>query len=138
MNPITILIAEDHPEMRAGLLTLLSSERDFKVVGQAENGRQAVALASKYCPDIVIMDITMPLIDGLEATRLIMETTASTRVLVLSSHSDDAYVDKAKALGAAGYLVKQTDAKRLPEAIRSVHNGGAFIYPTKPNHPGAP
>ncbi len=138
MNPITILIAEDHPEMRAGLLTLLSSERDFQVVGQAENGRQAVAFASKYCPDIVIMDITMPLIDGLEATRHIMETTPSTRVLVLSSHSDDAYVDKARALGAAGYLVKQADAKRLPEAIRSVHAGGAFVNPTKPTHPVTP
>ena len=132
MNPITILIAEDHPEMRVGLVTLLSNEADFQVIGEATNGRQAVAFASKVCPDIVMMDISMPLIDGLTATRQILETTPSTKVLVLSSHSDEAYVERAKASGAAGYLIKQTDVKHLPESIRRVHAGAPFIFPSGP------
>jgi DNA-binding NarL/FixJ family response regulator len=130
MNPITVLLAEDHAIVREGLLALLTLEGDLKVVGQAENGRQAVALASKLCPDVVVMDIAMPLLNGLEATRQILLTTPSAKVLVLSAHSDDAYVEQVMALGASGYLIKQTAAHVLPDAIREVFKGKAFFSPT--------
>lgn len=129
MNPITVLLAEDHTIVREGLRALLKLEDDFKVVGEAENGRQAVALASKLCPDVVVMDIAMPLLNGLEATRQILQTTPSTKVLVLSAHSDDAYVEQVMALGASGYLIKQTAAHVLPDAIREIHKGKAFFSP---------
>jgi DNA-binding NarL/FixJ family response regulator len=130
MNPITVLLAEDHTIVREGLRALLKLEDDFKIVGEAENGRQAVALASKLCPDVVVMDIAMPLLNGLEATRQILQTTPSIKVLVLSAHSDDAYVEQVMALGASGFLIKQTAAHVLPEAIRKVHQGKTFFSPT--------
>ena len=130
MNPITVLLSEDHMIVREGLRALLKLEDDIKVVGEAENGRQAVALASKLCPDVVVMDIAMPLLNGLEATRQILQTTPSTKILMLSAHSDDAYVEQVMALGASGYLIKQTAAHILPEAIRAVHKGGTFFSPT--------
>lgn len=127
MNMITILLAEDHRIIREGLRTLLQTEADLKVVGEAENGRQAVALASKLCPDVVVMDISMPLINGIEATRQILQFTSNTKVLVLSSYSDDVYVEQAMAFGASGYLIKQTDTPMLPAAIRGAHQGKPFI-----------
>jgi DNA-binding NarL/FixJ family response regulator len=135
MNPITILLAEDHQTVREGIRDLLKAQSDIEVVGEAENGRQAVAFASKLCPDVVIMDISMPLISGMEATRQILEATPSTKVLVLSSHNDAAYVEQAKALGAAGYLVKQSDSHALPGAIREAHEGKPFICPSLPTIP---
>jgi DNA-binding NarL/FixJ family response regulator len=129
-NPITILLAEDHTIVREGLRALLKLEPDFKVVGEAENGRQAVALATQLRPDVIIMDIAMPLLNGLEATRQILQLTPATKVLVLSAHSDDAYVDQVMALGASGYLNKQTAAHVLPEAIREVQKGTPFFSPS--------
>ncbi len=129
MNPITVLLAEDHMIVRDGLIALLKLEPGIKVVGEAENGRQAVALASKLCPDVVVMDIAMPLLNGLEATRQILQCTPNTKVLVLSAHSDDAYVEQVMALGASGYLIKQTAAHVLPDAIRDVHKGKPFFSP---------
>ena len=126
MNPITVLLAEDHKIVREGLRAMLNLEADIQVVGEAENGRQSVALASQLCPDVVIMDITMPQLSGFEATRQILQTMPSTKVLVLSVHGDDAYVERARALGAAGYLTKQT-ATVLPDAIREVHKGKPFF-----------
>ncbi|MEY4484316.1 MAG: hypothetical protein RL693_1768, partial [Verrucomicrobiota bacterium] len=130
MNPITILLAEDHMIVREGLRALLKLETDFEVVGEAENGRQAVALASKLCPDVIVMDIAMPLLNGLEATRQILQTTPSTKVLILSAHSDDAYVERVLTLGASGYLIKQTASHVLPNAIREVHAGKTFFSPS--------
>ncbi len=130
MNPITVLLAEDHTIVREGLLVLLKLEPDIKVIGQAENGRQAVALASTLCPDVVIMDIAMPLLNGLEATRQILHAAPKTKVLVLSAHSDDAYVEQVMALGAAGYLIKQTASDMLAVAIREVCAGKPFFSPS--------
>ncbi len=130
MNPITVLLAEDHMIVREGLRALLKLEADIEVVGEAENGRQAVALASKLCPDVIVMDIAMPLLNGMEATRQILQTSPSTKVIVLSAHSDDAYVDQVMALGASGYLIKQTAAHVLPQAIREVHQGKPFFSPS--------
>ena len=129
MNPITVLLAEDHAIVREGLLVLLNLEPDIQVIGQAQNGRQAVALASTLCPDVVIMDIAMPVLNGLEATRLILQAAPATKVLILSAHSDDAYVGKVMALGAAGYLIKQTASNLLVTAIREVNAGGPFFSP---------
>ena len=130
MKPITILLAEDHADVREGLKVLLESETDIQIVGEAQNGRQAVAFASKFCPDIVIMDISMPLIDGLEATRQILQNTPNTKVLVLSSHTEDAYIQQARALGASGYLLKQSDTKVLAATIRKAHQGDPFVCPS--------
>ena len=129
MNPITVLLAEDHTIVREGLRALLKLEQDIEIVAEAANGREAVALTNKLGPDVVVMDIAMPLLNGLEATRQILEARPATRVLVLSAHSDDAYVEKAIALGAAGYLIKQTASHVLAGAIRDVSRGGIFFSP---------
>ncbi len=129
MKPITVLLAEDHMIVREGLRALLRLETDIEVVGEAENGRQAVNLTASLCPDVVVMDIAMPLLNGLEATRQILRATPGTKVLILSAHSDDAYVERVMELGAAGYLVKQTAAHILPKAIREIHGGVLFFSP---------
>ncbi len=103
---ITVLLAEDHTVVREGLRTLLEAEGDIKVVGEAATGRQAVALARRFRPAVVVMDLAMPVLNGLEATRQILKSLPGTRVLILSAHSDDAYVEQVTALGAAGYLIK--------------------------------
>jgi len=130
MNPITVLLAEDHRIVREGLLVLLKLESDINVIGQAENGRQAVTLVGTLGPDVVVMDIAMPLLNGLEATRQILHTAPATKVLILSAHSDDAYVEKVMALGAAGYLIKQTASHILAAAIREVSAGRPFFSPS--------
>ena len=128
-KPITVLLAEDHSIVREGLRTLLEAEADIEVVGEAASGRQAVELAAKLHPAVVVMDIAMPLLNGLEATRQILKVAPATRVLILSAHSDDAYVEQVIALGAAGYLIKQTAANVLPKAIREIQKGNHFFSP---------
>src|SRR5271169_3765559 len=113
MKRITVLLAEDHMVVREGFRKLLEAEDDIEVVGEAETGRQAVELAKKLRPAVVVMDIAMPLLNGLEATRQILKADAAVKVLILSAHSDDAYVEQAAAFGAAGYLLKQTSAHVL-------------------------
>lgn len=127
--PITVLLAEDHAIVREGLRKLLDAEDDLAVVGEAATGRQAVTLTKKLRPDVVVMDIAMPLLNGLEATRQIRQLVPSAKVLILSAHSDDAYLEQMVALGAAGYLIKQTSSHVLSEAIRAVHKGGRFFGP---------
>ena len=127
MNRITVLLAEDHMVVREGLRRLLEAESDIEVVGEAATGRQAVAMTRKLRPAVVIMDIAMPLLNGVEATRQIRQAVPDTKVLILSAHSDDAYVERVTALGAAGYLIKQTSAHFLSEAIREVHKGSTFF-----------
>lgn len=126
---ITVLLAEDHLVVREGLRRLLQAEPDIAVVGEADTGRQAVALTSKLRPAVVVMDIAMPLLNGMEATRQIRQSVPDTRVIILSAHSDDAYIESATAFGAAGYLVKQSSAHFLAEAIREVHKGNTFFSP---------
>jgi len=129
MKRITVLLAEDHQIVREGFRSLLKHERDIEVVGEAETGRQAVALVKKLRPAVVVMDIAMPLLNGLEATRQIRKDCPDTRVLILSAHSDDAYVDQMMGLGAAGFLLKQTSSHVLATAIRKVQNGNTFFSP---------
>jgi DNA-binding NarL/FixJ family response regulator len=129
MKRITILLADDHQIVREGYQALLKRERDLKVVGHAATGRQAVELASKHRPDVVVMDIAMPLLNGLEATRQIRRDFPSTKVLILSAHSDAAYVEQASRLGAAGFLLKQACSDNLATAIREVQKGNTFFSP---------
>ena len=136
MNPvksISVLLAEDHLIVREGLKTLLQAEEDIKVVGEAANGRQAVDLVKKLSPRVVVMDIAMPLLNGLEAARQILKIKPATRVLILSAHSDDAYVEQVIELGGAGYLIKQTAAHVLPVAIREVVKGNFYFSPAIAN-----
>ena len=130
MKPITVLLAEDHQIVREGLRALLKLEPDIQVIGEAENGREAVTLAHKLSPDVIVMDIAMPLLNGLEATRQILKARPTTRILVLSAYNDDAYVEQVLAIGAVGYLVKQSASEVLSTAIRQVHNGQNFLSPS--------
>ena len=129
MNQITVLLADDHRIVREGLRGLLEAEGDLEVAGEAETGRQAVELARKLHPRVVVMDIAMPLLNGLEATRQILKAVPGTRVLILSAHSDEEYVEQVMAAGAAGYLVKQTSALALAGAIRAVAKGNPAFSP---------
>ncbi|HKB90962.1 MAG TPA: response regulator transcription factor [Opitutaceae bacterium] len=130
MKPITVLLADDHMIVREGFRALLRIETDITVVGEANDGRVAVEMAKKHKPDVVVMDIAMPLLNGLGATRQILEILPATRVLILSAHSDDPYIDRVLAVGAAGFLIKQTSASCLSDAIREIHKGNTFFSPS--------
>jgi DNA-binding NarL/FixJ family response regulator len=126
---ITVLLAEDHAVVRQGLRTLLEAEGHFEVVGEAQNGREAVHLAASLNPAVVLMDIAMPELNGLGATQQILAANPAARVLILSAHSDDEYIERLTAVGAVGFLEKQTSAEILTRAIREVAGGKNFYSP---------
>jgi DNA-binding NarL/FixJ family response regulator len=130
MKKISILLVDDHTVVRQGLKALLKAEEDIEVIGEAENGRVAVQFVRKTPPDVIIMDVAMPLLNGLEATRQILKVAPTTRVLVLTSYSDDDCVQQLTEAGVSGYLIKQTAANELVKAIREVQKGNAFFSPT--------
>jgi DNA-binding NarL/FixJ family response regulator len=130
MKKITVLLAEDHTIVREGFRKMLELEDDLEVAGEAQDGRQAVALAIKLRPAVVLMDIAMPLLNGLEATRQVLKAVPGTKVLILSAHSDDAYVQNATESGAVGFLLKQTSAHDVCRAIREVQKGKTFFSPS--------
>jgi DNA-binding NarL/FixJ family response regulator len=130
MKKISVLLADDHTIVRQGLRSLLALEPDIEVVAEAEDGRQAVRLAKQLEPGVVVMDIAMPQLNGLEATRQIIKEKISAKVLILSSYSDDELIQQLTEAGATGYLIKQTAANDLISAIREVHKGNAFYSPT--------
>jgi len=127
---ITVLLADDHTVLRQGLRSLLEAENDILVVGEAENGRQAVQMAERFQPDVVLMDIAMPSLNGLEATRQINARHLKSKVLILSCHGDEDYVQRSIDAGAVGYLIKQTTARDLIRAIREARKGNAFFSPS--------
>jgi DNA-binding NarL/FixJ family response regulator len=129
MATITILLADDHMLVRQGLRALLESEGDMSVVGEAENGRQAVQMAKRLHPDVIVMDIGMPLLNGLEATRQITKESLATKVVILSSYTDEEYVQRLTDAGAISYLIKQTAARDLVLAVRDARKGKAFFSP---------
>lgn len=126
----TILLAEDHTFVREGFRRMLELQPDFKVVGEADNGRRAVAMATRLVPGITLMDIAMPYLNGLEATRQMLKTNPAARVIILSAHGDDAYIAEATAAGAAGFLLKQSSGETVCKAIREVAAGRAFFSPS--------
>jgi DNA-binding NarL/FixJ family response regulator len=130
MKQITILLAEDHTIVREGFRKMLDVEADFEVVGEAKDGRQAIALVKKLRPAVVLMDIAMPLLNGLEATRQILKVLPETKVIILSAHNDDAYVKNATDSGAVGFLLKQTSAHDVCLAILEVQKGKTFFSPS--------
>jgi len=127
VDQITVLLAEDHAAYRKSLKLLVESDGDIDVVGEAKNGLEAVRLNKSLQPDVIVMDIAMPLLNGLQATRQIMETSPATKVLILSSHSDSEYIEQAMVFGASGYLLKQSSAEVLAQAIREVLMGNAYF-----------
>jgi DNA-binding NarL/FixJ family response regulator len=126
MKRIKVLIAEDHLLVREGIRLMLNLEADFEVVGEARDGRQAVALALETCPDVILMDIAMPGLNGLEATRQVLKAHPGSKVIILTAHNDDAYLNSAVASGAVGFLLKQDSTHDMCVAIREVHKGGTF------------
>jgi DNA-binding NarL/FixJ family response regulator len=146
MKRITVLLAEDHTIVREGFRKMLELEGDFEIVGEAQDGRTALALTKKLHPDVVLMDIAMPLLNGLEATRQICKDLPGAKVLMLSAHSDDAYVANATESGAMGFLLKQTSAHDVCRAIREIQAGKTFFTPAisrrqdrlHPKSPGRP
>ena len=124
-----VLLADDHKILRQGLRTLLEQEEDIHVVGEADNGRASVKLASELAPDVVIMDVAMPDLNGIDATRRITESEPGTRVLALSMHSDGRYVKGMLQAGARGYILKDCAAEELTRAIRTVMAGQVYVSP---------
>ncbi len=130
MLPITILLADDHKLIRSGLCALLKNEPDFQIVGEANSGREAVQLAAQLSPNILIMDIAMPLLNGMEGTRQVVQNCPNTKVIVLSAYDDDAHIEAVLGAGASAYLLKITAAAELSRAVREVHKGNAYFSPT--------
>ncbi len=129
MGKITILLADDHTIVRDGIHALINDEPDIQVVAEAEDGYTAVRLACELEPDVVLMDIAMPRLNGLEATRQIKKTCPKIKVLVLTMHENEEYIRQVLASGAMGYILKDAAAKDLLGAIRSVHAGEMVLSP---------
>jgi two-component system, NarL family, response regulator NreC len=126
---IRILLADDHAVMRTGLRLVLERQSDFEVVAEASDGREAVGLAQQHHPEVVVMDVTMPNLNGIEAARQICTALPQTSIVMLSMHSDEAYVLRALKAGARGYLLKESAESDLIAAIRAVKAGKAFFSP---------
>jgi DNA-binding NarL/FixJ family response regulator len=124
---IRVLVADDHAILRDGIRSLLESQEDIRVVGEAENGAEAIESTKTYLPDIVLMDISMPEMNGLEATHFIHEHFPQVKVLILTQHDDLEYITPALEAGAAGYVLKRSGRRELLNALRQVHEQGAFL-----------
>ncbi|RME49235.1 MAG: DNA-binding response regulator, partial [Caldilineae bacterium] len=129
---IRVLLADDHAIVRQGLRALLSAVDDIEVVAEAENGREAIEAAERHQPDVIVMDYSMPHLNGLEGTRRIVQMFPHTRIIVLSMHADEEYILQFIRAGAAGYLLKDAIATDLIEAIRHVMRSRRFICPSLP------
>jgi two-component system response regulator NreC len=129
MKKLRLLLADDHSVMRSGLRALLERQQNLEVVGETENGREAVQLAEKLKPDVVVMDVGMPLLNGIEATKAILKEQPNTVVIILSMHADETYVMRALKAGARGYLLKDSAAGDLLNAIQAVSQNKSYFSP---------
>lgn len=129
MKNITVLLVDDHTVVRQGLRALLSSEPDIQIVGEAENGWQALRLTKETHPEVVLMDLAMPSLNGLDASKQILREVPGTKILILTSYNNDEYVKQMTQLGVSGYLLKQTAAQELVKAIHEIQAGNAFFSP---------
>ena len=129
MKKLRILLADDHIVMRSGLRALLERQPNLEVVGETENGRETVALAASLRPDVVVMDVGMPVLNGIEATQTIVTQCPATAVVILSMHADESYVMRALKAGARGYLLKDSAAADLVGAIQAISQGKSFFSP---------
>jgi len=129
MASIRVMLVDDHAILREGTRQLLSQEKDIEVVGEAGNGLEAIAVAKATSPDIILMDVVMPRLNGIEATRQIKRLNPATSVLILSAHEDDRYIFGLLEAGAAGYLLKSASGQELVHAIRAVYSGEAVLHP---------
>jgi DNA-binding NarL/FixJ family response regulator len=127
VNPIKVLLAEDHPLVRSGIRSLLDRMTDVQVVAEASDGHEALRLIEEYQPDVVLMDISMPNLTGLEATARVTRNFPKVHVIILSMHSSEEFVSRALASGAAGYLVKTCSASQLEQAIAIVASGKTYL-----------
>ncbi len=130
MDKIRILIADDHNIVREGVRMILTSQEDFEVVGEASTGREALEQARSLQPDVVVMDISMPDMTGIQATEKIRKELPSVQVLGLTMHEEDSYVFELLRVGAAGYVLKRAAAEDLVSGVRAAHRGEAFLYPS--------
>lgn len=128
-QPISVLLAEDHTVVRQGICALLLMDGTFRVVGEARTGKEAVEKAKLLKPEVILMDIAMPVLNGAEATRQILAAWPSAKIIVLSAHSDDVYVDRMIEVGVSGFIEKQTSAEILAYAIREVAKGRRYFCP---------
>lgn len=127
---ITIFLADDHTIVRQGLAKLLEGEPNFQVVGEAENGREAVKRVAEFRPNVVIMDIAMPLLNGIEATRQIKQICPKTKIIILSMHSHDIYISELFSLGASGYLLKNSTGTDIIKAVHAATAGNTYLSPS--------
>src|ERR1044072_4573750 len=130
MEKISVLIAEDHETVREGLKLILSAQSDMEVVGDAGDGRGAIELAHRLNPDVVLMDISMPSMNGLKAAEKLKACCPESHVLALTRHKDDAYLQQMLSAEASGYVLKQSSPSELIHAIRAVAKGGKYLDPT--------
>ncbi len=128
-DPIRIVVADDHAVLRAGLMALLNDEPDMVVVGEANDGDECVRVAQRATPDVILLDINMPGVNGLEALPALRRAVPDSRVLVLTMHDDETYLRQVLTAGGSGYVLKQAADKELLSAIRTVHSGGTFLHP---------
>lgn len=129
IEPIRVVIADDHTIVRQGIRSLLQAEPDIKVIGEASDGREAAQLTRELKPDVVVMDLAMPEMDGLEATRVIKQESAQTQILALTMHESDEYFFRVLQLGALGYVLKRAATSDLLAAVRAIARGEVFLYP---------
>ena len=130
MEKIRIVLADDHTLVRQGFRSLLQQDESIDVVGEAENGQDAVLVVKKTLPDVVLLDISMPILNGVQATRQIQKFNPKIKILVLSMHKDEEYVREVFRAGAAGYILKQTTGSDLIRAIKEVNRGNAYLSPS--------
>jgi two-component system response regulator NreC len=130
MDKIRLLVVDDHAVMRDGIRALLSLHEDIEIVGEAATGQEAIEKARDLTPDVIIMDIAMPGMDGLEATRRILKANPREKILVLTQHDDKEYILSAIKAGSSGYVPKRALGSELVSAIRAVYHGGSFLYPS--------